>query len=220
MSRVNPVLTHQVRVVFAPGSTLPPHQILSIARGVASLMAHLHDRGVNHGDLYAHNILIDRAGSPLKGDFGAASLLDGFSPDRRDSLQRLEVRAYGCLLDDLLGLSLLVEGTACNWTGDLVRGGRALRRSYGAFARGGSSDYRFASVELSESQRRAFLDRAEEALHLAERARLTFEALGLDDERARAAGAHALALTLFAEAGNLPGREALAGLPVFSVLRV
>ena len=50
-----------------------------------------------------------------------------------------------------------------------------MRRSYGAFARSGSSDYRFASVELSESQRRAFLDRAEEALHLAERARLTFE---------------------------------------------
>lgn len=33
-------------------------------------------------------------------------------------------------------------------------------------------------------------------------------------------GATALALTLFAEVGNLPGREALAGLPVFSVLRV
>lgn len=33
-------------------------------------------------------------------------------------------------------------------------------------------------------------------------------------------GAHALALTLFAEVGDLPGRETLAGLPVFSVLRV
>lgn len=92
------------RDVFAPGSTLPVDQILSIARGVASLMAHLHDRGVNHGDLYAHNILIDPAGHPLKGDFGAASLLDGFTATRRESLQRLEVRAYGCLLDDLLGL--------------------------------------------------------------------------------------------------------------------
>ncbi len=92
------------RDVFAPGSTLDPEQILSIARGVASLMAHLHNRGVNHGDLYAHNILIDPAGHPLKGDFGAASLLDGFAPDRRESIQRLEARAYGCLLDDLLGL--------------------------------------------------------------------------------------------------------------------
>lgn len=92
------------RDVFATGVTLPVDQILSIARGVASLMAHLHARGVNHGDLYAHNILIDPAGHPLKGDFGAASLLDGFAPNCRESLQRLEVRAYGCLLDDLLGL--------------------------------------------------------------------------------------------------------------------
>lgn len=93
------------RDVFTPGTLLPPVQILSIARGVASLMAHLHDRGVNHGDLYAHNILIDPAGSPLKGDFGAASLLDGFTTTRRESLQRLEARAFGCLLDDLLGLA-------------------------------------------------------------------------------------------------------------------
>ncbi|MBS1767543.1 MAG: adenine phosphoribosyltransferase [Acidobacteria bacterium] len=32
-------------------------------------------------------------------------------------------------------------------------------------------------------------------------------------------GAHALALTLFIELGDLPGREKLNGLPVFSVLR-
>lgn len=93
------------RDVFSPGATLPARQILQIAHGVASLMAHLHGRGVNHGDLYAHNILIDPAGPPLKGDFGAASLLDGFAPDRRESIQRLEARAYGCLLDDLLGLA-------------------------------------------------------------------------------------------------------------------
>lgn len=102
-------------------------------------------------------------------------------------------RAYP--LDDLLGLSLLVQGTACNWTGELLRGGRDLRRAYGAFARGSVSERRLASVELVEAQRRAFLDRAEEALHLAERARGTFRELGLEDEAARAAGARALALS-------------------------
>lgn len=102
-------------------------------------------------------------------------------------------RAYP--LDDLLGLSLLVQGTACNWTGEFLRGGRDLRRAYGAFARGSVSERRLASVELVEAQRRAFLDRAEEALHLADRARGTFRALGLEDEAARAAGAHALALS-------------------------
>lgn len=102
-------------------------------------------------------------------------------------------RAYP--LEDLLGLSLLVEGTACNWTGEFLRGGRALRRAYGAFGRGSLSDRRLASVELVEGQRRAFLDRAGEALHLSERARLTFEALGLEDEAAKAGGAHAVALS-------------------------
>ena len=102
-------------------------------------------------------------------------------------------RAYP--LDDLLGLSLLVQGTACNWTGEFLRGGRDLRRAYGAFARGSVSERRLASVELVEAQRRAFLDRAEEALHLADRARGTFRALGLEDEAAKAAGARALALS-------------------------
>ncbi len=102
-------------------------------------------------------------------------------------------RAYP--LDDLLGLSLLVEGTACNWTGDFLRGGRALRRAYGAFGRGSLSERRLAAVELTEAQRRAFLDRATEALHLADRARLTFQALGLEDEAAKAGGAHAVALS-------------------------
>ena len=102
-------------------------------------------------------------------------------------------RAYP--LDDLLGLSLLVQGTACNWTGEFLRGGRDLRRAYGAFARGSVSEHRLASVELAEAQRRAFLDRATEALHLAERARLTFKALGMEDEAARAGAAHAIALS-------------------------
>lgn len=114
---------------------------------------------------------------------------------RRDgrTLDAPAERAYS--LDDLLGLSLLVEGTACNWTGELLRGGRRLRRAYGAFARGSVSERRLASVELAEAQRRAFLDRAEEALHLAERARGTFRALGLGDEVAKATGARAIALS-------------------------
>lgn len=102
-------------------------------------------------------------------------------------------RAYP--LDDLLGLSLLVQGTACNWTGEFLRGGRDLRRAYGAFARGSVSERRLASVELVEAQRRAFLDRAEGALHLADRARGTFRALGLEDEAAKASAAHGIALS-------------------------
>lgn len=92
------------RDVFPEGTTIDVPGIHSIARGVASLAAHLHRRGVNHGDLYAHNILVDDRNHPLMGDFGAASLLDGLDPDLQERLQRIEVRAFGCLLDDLLGL--------------------------------------------------------------------------------------------------------------------
>ena len=74
---------------------------LRIAQGIASAAAHLHERGIMHGDLYAHNILVNEAGESLLGDFGAASFYDMDSP-LAQQLQRLEVRAFGCLLEDLL----------------------------------------------------------------------------------------------------------------------
>jgi hypothetical protein len=55
-----------------------------------------------HGDLYAHNILHCGAGRALLGDFGAASFYDAGDREPGMALQRLEVRAYGCLLEELL----------------------------------------------------------------------------------------------------------------------
>lgn len=72
---------------------------LNIALGIASAAEHLHARGIMHGDLYAHNILHDDAGDCLLGDFGAASFQP---PEVRQAAQRIEVRAYGCLLEELL----------------------------------------------------------------------------------------------------------------------
>ncbi len=71
--------------------------ILQVARGIALVAAHLHDRGIMHGDLYAHNILVDDAGNAVLSDFGAAS----FYP-LGSEIESLEVRAFGCLLEDLL----------------------------------------------------------------------------------------------------------------------
>jgi hypothetical protein len=73
--------------------------ILRIAKGIAAVAAHLHERGIMHGDLYAHNILVNEVGDCLLGDFGAASFYD---PADAPLLERLEVRAFGCLLEDLL----------------------------------------------------------------------------------------------------------------------
>ncbi len=85
------------RDVYAPGTQMTADAAHRIACGIASAARHLHGRGIMHGDLYAHNILHNVAGEALIGDFGAASFYAGERPD----LQRLEVRAFGCLLEEL-----------------------------------------------------------------------------------------------------------------------
>ncbi|MDD4963424.1 MAG: leucine-rich repeat-containing protein kinase family protein [Gallionella sp.] len=78
--------------------TLPA--AIQLARCIADAVAHLHDQGVMHGDLYGHNILWDGQDEGLLGDFGAASFLP--HDENTTALQRLEVRAFGCLLEELL----------------------------------------------------------------------------------------------------------------------
>ncbi len=76
--------------------------VLKIARGIASAVKHLHSQGIIHGDLYAHNILINEAGNSILGDFGAASFYDKADVALGKSLAQIESRAFGCLLEDLL----------------------------------------------------------------------------------------------------------------------
>lgn len=90
------------RDTFSDGIQFSVHAILAIIKGIASVAQHLHERGIMHGDLYAHNTLINSDFSPLLGDFGAATLYDTSNKDLAFYLERMEVRAFGCLLDDLL----------------------------------------------------------------------------------------------------------------------
>ena len=92
------------RDVFAPGLTLSPAQVIKIAGTIASLAAQLHSKGIMHSDLYAHNTLIDGEGNTLFGDFGAACFYDTHDAAIADALERIEVSAFGYLLDDLLNL--------------------------------------------------------------------------------------------------------------------
>lgn len=80
--------------------TLPV--ILRIAQGIASVVEHLHTKGIMHGDLYAHNVLVNNQGESILGDFGAASFYNLRDKATGEALQRLESRAFGCLLEDLL----------------------------------------------------------------------------------------------------------------------
>jgi hypothetical protein len=98
-----PSLASCTRDVYAPGTTFSLAAAVRLAHGIASAAAHLHAQGILHGDLYAHNILASPAGAALLGDFGAASFFDAAAADPAASgLQRLEARAFGCLLEELL----------------------------------------------------------------------------------------------------------------------
>jgi hypothetical protein len=97
-----PSLESCTRDVYAPTARFTIEQLLGIAKGVASASAHMHTQGVMHGDLYAHNILWNEKGECLLGDFGAASFLPTHDEKFRQALQRIEVCAFGCLLEELL----------------------------------------------------------------------------------------------------------------------
>lgn len=96
-----PSLDSCTRDVYADGLRLSANQVLSVALGVASAAKHLHEQGLMHGDLYAHNVLWKADGQCLLGDLGAA----WFYNRPHDLLERVEVRAWGCLLEELLALT-------------------------------------------------------------------------------------------------------------------
>ena len=81
-------------------------EILAVAVNVAKGINQLHKNGVCHGDIYAHNILIDRDEdypSAKLGDFGAAMFFDDDeNPQFSQMVRENEARAFGCLLDDML----------------------------------------------------------------------------------------------------------------------
>ena len=97
-----PDLESCTRDKYPAGTTFSLPALLRTAQGIAAAAAHLHAKGIMHGDLYAHNILVNETGDSLLGDFGAASFYDSIESFKGQAMERLEVRAFGCLLEDLL----------------------------------------------------------------------------------------------------------------------
>lgn len=89
------------RDTFKSGTNFSLDTILTIAKSIADAANHLHLKGILHGDLYAHNTLIDDDAQTIFGDFGAATAYDT-SDKNAIKIERLDVRAFGCLLEDLL----------------------------------------------------------------------------------------------------------------------
>ncbi|TBN40056.1 leucine-rich repeat-containing protein kinase family protein [Pseudomonas sp. BGI-2] len=97
-----PSLASCTRDVYADDTRFSADVALRIARGIASVAEHLHRQGITHGDLYGHNILWNEHGDCLLGDFGAASFHATCDSLESRALQRIEVRAFGVLLGELL----------------------------------------------------------------------------------------------------------------------
>jgi len=122
-----PSLDSCTRDVYAPGLRLLPGVALRLLRSVASAVAHLHARGVLHGDLYAHNILWHPGtGHALLSDMGAATVLPAAlsagNETLRRALQAQEVLALGHLMTEVLtrlhgtdDLSLPTGSTLAAW---------------------------------------------------------------------------------------------------------
>lgn len=90
------------RDTFPEGSVFSLAKVVAVVQAMASVGAHLHARHIMHGDLYCHNILTDEAGDVLLVDYGAASFYHATAAEAANAFERMEVRAFGCLIDDLL----------------------------------------------------------------------------------------------------------------------
>lgn len=96
-----PSLSSCTRDVYPENSAWTIDQAWFYAKAIATVMAYLHQKGILHGDLYAHNILIKEGRACVLSDFGAASIYAGLSDDISSQLEAIEVRAYIVLIQEL-----------------------------------------------------------------------------------------------------------------------
>ena len=102
-----PSLQTCTRDTFKEGTVYTVTTVAKVAVQMADVMTHLYARGISHGDVYAHNTMINKDGDVLFGDFGAATNLASLPDAQTALIERVEVRAFGNLLDDLLGLCVI-----------------------------------------------------------------------------------------------------------------
>lgn len=99
-----PTLDTCTRDVFKSEFTLSVEKIEYIVDQMLNVFSHLHENKVCHGDLYAHNVLINRQGEMIFGDFGAASVYDYLTDAQQQGVRRVEARALSHFIEDLLSV--------------------------------------------------------------------------------------------------------------------
>lgn len=99
-----PSLASCTRDTFTQGQSFSISDIESIVKQMESLVNHFADKGVSHGDLYAHNVLIDSQNHILFGVFGAASRYSTLAEYQQQGIQTIERRAFHYFIEDMLSL--------------------------------------------------------------------------------------------------------------------
>lgn len=99
-----PTLVTCTRDTFPAEFTLSIEAIVTIVEQMTAVIHHMHAQGVAHGDIYAHNVLVDSNANILVGDFGAASIYDDLSVEQQQKIAAIEWRAVGYFIEDLLSI--------------------------------------------------------------------------------------------------------------------
>lgn len=73
--------------------------VLNILLDISTACEYIHARWISHGDLYAHNILVDTDGHAILTDFWAATFYDR---ELHPEYELYDVRAFGYLMEELL----------------------------------------------------------------------------------------------------------------------
>lgn len=108
-----PTLQTVTRDTYSPETTFDQSFIMSVLCDIAGALQHMHRHHLMHGDIYAHNILVNTAGRAILADLGAASFYTPASDNRHELV---EVRAFGQLMSELLARRSAHMGDASNWT--------------------------------------------------------------------------------------------------------
>lgn len=99
-----PCLDSCTRDRFTEGFSLSVEQIDKIVKQMQDVYEHLHEQQVCHGDLYAHNTLLDEQANIIFGDFGAATMYHMLTAEQQQKIKQIEHRALVHFIDDLLSI--------------------------------------------------------------------------------------------------------------------
>ncbi|PKG40577.1 leucine-rich repeat-containing protein kinase family protein [Psychromonas sp. Urea-02u-13] len=99
-----PSLQSCTRDTFPAEFSLSIDHIDKIVKQMQAVFEHLHSNQVCHGDLYAHNTLLDEQANIIFGDFGAATMYHMLTATQQQKVKQIEYRALQHFIDDLLSI--------------------------------------------------------------------------------------------------------------------